>query len=315
MTDQTVSPAGEQAVVDNAAGAATGHAATEQTQGTPPPLASADASDSPAGDFDGGAFPGDPGMQAPKPPPRGGMHYWSGVPESELGGYEQRAALLGLNATELGTQLESAYVPPEIGQKAMAWLGYAHKADVTKVKPFHHFRFSHFARFTAEDQPYLDYLGNTLHAAGATQKHVDALLTIYEKGQQKIAAQNMAAEIETQRRDREDAKKAEKVLREEWGGEYEITVKLLAQYMAGLSREERERIEKEEMPDGSLALNNPEKVKQLAKLARSGGKAAAGKSPAERIAEIKEYMRTNRSKYLRDERTQAEYRDLLRVHG
>jgi hypothetical protein len=326
MNDPTISPTGGNAAAPIGSPPAAkpasdpdghgGSVARDAPGGGPP----ADETPIGAGRADGGAFEGDPGMQAPVPAQKGGVHYWAKSNAPADAPAEQAAMPWLWDAVEfpadesrvyekLGNQFEAAEIPPTVGKAAMKWLGYMAQADVSKVKPYHNFDFSRFARFTPDDQPYLDYFGNTLKAAGATQEHVDKLLTMYEEGQVRIAQQNLAAEKEADRLDREDAKRGQKALRAEWGAEYDRNVRLINQYISQLSRSERERLEKEEMPDGSLALNNPQKLMDLAKLARSGAKSPTAK----RLTEIKAFMRTNRQAYLRDERLQVEYLDLLRA--
>lgn len=101
-----------------------------------------------------------------------------------------------------------------------------------------------------------------------------------------------------------------------WGREeYRNNISLIRSYLDGLPAQERERIENETRPDGSLALNDPERIEELAALARKPKSLKAGLTPEEEIAEIRRRMKEDRRAYNRDPALQARYRDLLRAQG
>ena len=115
---------------------------------------------------------------------------------------------------------------------------------------------------------------------------------------------------------RDDAADGEAGLREltlEWGETETATNKrLLLDYFKRMPSEEREQLLSERLPDGRRKINDPAWARTVLKELRGGGSAAAGKTREERIEEIREVMRTDRKRYNRDLRLQAEYRDLLR---
>ncbi|MCC7079468.1 MAG: hypothetical protein IT530_02255 [Burkholderiales bacterium] len=225
------------------------------------------------------------------------------MPENEREGYEY-----------VGGALQASSVRPGIGNAFLAWLNTirARGVPAESVQDSHGFDFGR-CEFDPEDQPYLAEFGNAMAAAGATQADIDALLTAYGKIQQDLARVGAANARDAERLDLEDRDRAADAMRAEWGEEYRANIRLINRYLDGLPETEREAIESARLDDGTLALNDPAKLRELAHLARGGGKSA--KPPAEERAEIERIMREDRTRYNRDERLQARYRDLLRTGG
>ena len=119
--------------------------------------------------------------------------------------------------------------------------------------------------------------------------------------------------------DNEIKAQTEDHLRGEWGRDYRTNVGILNNFVAKLPESIREGFQNARLPDGTPIMYHPDLVKALVGIENEINPAShitpAGGDPGanveERIAEIQKQMKTNRHAYNKDEKMQAEYRDLL----
>jgi len=113
----------------------------------------------------------------------------------------------------------------------------------------------------------------------------------------------------------------EEALRAEWGSEYKANRNNILSLISTAPEEVGEALLNSRMPDGTPFVGTPAAVKWLAHLARqinpfgavipgAGAGTPMGNVDG-RIAEIEKFMHTNNSAYVKDEKMQKEYRDLL----
>jgi hypothetical protein len=108
-------------------------------------------------------------------------------------------------------------------------------------------------------------------------------------------------------------------LRSEWGADLRANVNMVNAHLASAPAGVKERVMGARAADGTLLLNDPAMMNYFAGMAREINPAATlvsgtGNSAAgveDRIAQIETTMRTNRMAYNRDEKLQAEYRNLI----
>jgi hypothetical protein len=111
-------------------------------------------------------------------------------------------------------------------------------------------------------------------------------------------------------RDRDDAEAGTKTLRTALGTEFAPAMRILWGYLNRMTPDQREELLREELPDGRLAANDPATlIRVLDKLVADK---ATGRSREEELEQLRNYMRTNRKKWNRDEIAQFRYRMLLR---
>lgn len=164
-----------------------------------------------------------------------------------------------------------------------------------------------------DDRPMFDSFAASLHAVNADPQVARAAIGWYNKFVEDQAAK-IAEGDATAKQGAEDA------LRAEWGADYRANVNAMKGFLDTAPKEVAEMIADARGADGTAILNNPGVVKWLVGLAREMNPAAtlvpgapgnAHKGVEDRIAEIEKTMRTNRNEYNRDEKMQAEYRDLI----
>lgn len=216
----------------------------------------------------------------------------------------------------LGASLSADGISASAIHKTIAWVmardERARAGEEIAVLAQHKYNVAH--RFQSYDVPYLNWFLNDMHDAEVPQADVDRILDWYKRHESKFASASIALGREVDALVTQHRNDARAAMRQEWGHEYQTNLKLINDYLDGLPDAEREKIEHETLPDGRLALNDPARLRELAKLARGGGPEQSSKPPDERRAEIEKFMREHRGRYDKDLAMQAEYRDLLR-HG
>lgn len=243
---------------------------------------------------------GDPGQPAAAPAP--------GAPAGE-GAYFERAGYEGF-----GQMLQERGVSRDPANKALSWFlehtgkpiaqqGVQHRYDLSSIN------------IRPEAQAHVTAFLNAMHKEGATQYDVEQMLASFEAVRRDAVLQDAAVYREVEAQDAEDARRAESVMRAEWGTEYETNRRLIDAYLRGLPQEQREKIELQPNADGVLPLNDPAELRKLVEIARGGGNAApAGKTEAQEFAELRAMMANPYSAYWKGrdaDRHQARYRDLL----
>jgi hypothetical protein len=179
---------------------------------------------------------------------------------------------------------------------------------------YEHLKFDDGLVIGEADKPGVDAFLKSAHAANYTPAQAKAAVAWYFE-QQDAAAEARAAE---------DAKIAQTVqdkLRAEWGGDYRTNMNgikaLLSTAPAGVA----DKVMNTRMADGTPLMSDPDYLRFMTSLYRqinpvstvvpAGDEAAMAKSIDDEIAQIRDVMRTNRSKYNGDAKMQARYRDLL----
>lgn len=165
-----------------------------------------------------------------------------------------------------------------------------------------------------EDKAVISEFLKTGHAANMTPTQAKATIDWYYK------------EVERQTEARTDADKAavraaEDALREDWGtNNYRSNMAAVNNLLQTVPESARDRFMHGRMADGTPILADPGMVKFLHSLSLEINPAASLDIPsgrgtmqgiADRKAEIEKVMSTDRSRYNKDEKMQAEYRDLI----
>lgn len=113
---------------------------------------------------------------------------------------------------------------------------------------------------------------------------------------------------------------AEELLKDEWGPDYKANVNVVLGMLGAAPEGVKEALFTARLPDGTPLGNNPDVLRWLSEQAREINPAAtlvpgtATNSTAgieDEIASIEKTMRENRSAYMRDDRMQARYRQLV----
>lgn len=185
----------------------------------------------------------------------------------------------------------------------------------------HSYNLDAFA-FGSDETKLLNGVLNELSRSGASQADAERVLRWYTDpnndsitGRDHIAIAREYTELlrEAEALDTKDRDNAATAMRERWGLLYDDHRKTIRQYLNSLPFEERESIESERLGDGSLALNDPDRLEALYRQAI--GELPSGQSLTAEIKQIEELMRTNRKAYNKDLQMQARYRELLRKRG
>jgi hypothetical protein len=113
---------------------------------------------------------------------------------------------------------------------------------------------------------------------------------------------------------------AEEALRDEWGADYRANVNMVNGLLSAAPEGVKDALHTARLPDGTPLGNHPAVLRWLAQTARElnpaatlipgSGEGNANSLDAE-ITNIEKQMRENRTGYMRDEKTQARYRQLL----
>lgn len=114
-----------------------------------------------------------------------GLDYWQGrdIPADDRAGFDY-----------LGTVLRGSGVRQSVANAAVDWL-YSARAlgdDLTTQSAAHRYDLSRYG-FSGIDAAYVNHLANALHAKGATQREVEALLNAYVDGQRRAAKRSAPA--------------------------------------------------------------------------------------------------------------------------
>lgn len=169
-------------------------------------------------------------------------------------------------------------------------------------------------KLAEEDKPIVhDFLENVAHRV-----HMPPALA--RQAVQWLKDMSEARVEEIRRLDEEAARKADDLLRDEWGRDYRGNMNAIHNLLSRAPQEVQDaRLADARLPDGTALFNHPGVLKWLSALENeinpasrvlpSGGGSDL-KTVEGRIAEIEEVMRADRAKYNRDERMQAELREL-----
>lgn len=165
-----------------------------------------------------------------------------------------------------------------------------------------------------EDKAVISEFLKTGHAANMTPTQAKATIDWYYK------------EVERQTEARTEADKAavrasEDALREDWGtNNYRSNMAAVNNLLSTIPEAARDRFMHGRLADGTPIMGDPAMIKFLHSLSLEINPAASLDIPsgrgtmqgiADRKAEIEKVMSTDRSRYNKDEKMQAEYRDLI----
>lgn len=164
-----------------------------------------------------------------------------------------------------------------------------------------------------DDKPAISQFAEAMHKANAPKAVVDAAIQTYYDI---VDAQE--AELIQRNEQAKDAGIND--LRDEWGADYRRNINVVASYISTLPEAVQSIINEGSMSDGTLIGNNPEVLRWLAAQALDanplatvvpGSGADQAKGIDEEMSEIERVMREERSRYNRDEKMQARYRQLI----
>lgn len=162
-----------------------------------------------------------------------------------------------------------------------------------------------------EDKGVLEAVLPQFHEANLTNAQVNKVLESYYKQRQADAA--ALAEF-----DATTAKENEDKLRHEWGGEYRLNSNVNDNLLATWPEELRENVLNGRMADGTKIANSAEFRKLINNMAReitpvSTVLNSGSGNPISAMEDRKTYIESimGTSKYTKDEKIQAEYRDIL----
>ncbi|SMF53346.1 hypothetical protein [Pseudogulbenkiania subflava] len=166
---------------------------------------------------------------------------------------------------------------------------------------------------------------NFMDRHGAPQRFVTTTLwwlsELFKQSQpqQQSASQDSITDAEwdyIEKRAPADQANCEAILRNHWGNQFPINLRLAKNYLATLPVEERDKLTQTVCKGGILSGNTPEVVLALYKAAIGGDRMPKnGPAIAAEIASIENLMKTNRKAYLADENLQARLRELYTLRG
>lgn len=186
----------------------------------------------------------------------------------------------------------------------------------------HHYRLDGF-RIPDQDKPAVESFLNCMADVNAPLRFVQAALWwVDQLGKQQTPqpqtqspSQNDITDAEwkiIERRCESDKAACDAALRNYFGNQYRISMRLISEYLDTLPVQDRERLEMTVCKGGLLSGNSFEVVVGIYQAAIGANSLPSGGSAiADEIAQIERLMRTNRKAYLADERLQARYRELL----
>jgi hypothetical protein len=157
------------------------------------------------------------------------------------------------------------------------------------------------------DSPGFNSFANAMHGIEAPREFVHEAIKWHNQQAAKtqVALEQIDAESLTQTR---------AVLGEKWGGEYDVNVSILRNYMRSLPPKVVEGIEYARLSDGTALLNSPEALEWLVSLARKPQVSDKYMSASEEKSSLEKLMRDRSSEYWRGDRStalQARFRDLV----
>lgn len=164
-----------------------------------------------------------------------------------------------------------------------------------------------------DDKPIIEGFLKTAHERNLTPDQAKGAISWYYQEQQRISDER-ASKDETQRQTALDS------LNAEWGGNFRRNINMVEGLLTRFPDDVRDLFKGGRLADGTAILNHPQVIRSLASIALEinpagtlvpSGTADPMKSVEGRISEIETAMRKDRAAYNRDEKLQAEYRELL----
>lgn len=166
-----------------------------------------------------------------------------------------------------------------------------------------------------QDKPIVDSFLQKAHEQNMPPETVkDVVAWWYDQQQQQIE-QRMEYDIQMR-----DSTMDE--LNAEWGGEYRGNINRIESLIGRFPQSVQDAFKEARAPDGSFLLNNPDVLRGMVNISYEADPAGAivpagvgdpAKNIDQRIDEINQFMRTNRTEYFKNEKMQKELRDLLQA--
>jgi len=164
-----------------------------------------------------------------------------------------------------------------------------------------------------EDKPFVDEFLKNAHNSNMTPSQAKAAVQSYYEVQAK-QAEARAAKDETDRVDTLDK------LNAEWGNSFRPNINMVGGILSRFPADVQEAIKSARLPDGTALFNNPDVLRGFVAMALEinpagtlvpSGTGDVAKGIEEQIKAIETTMKNNRSAYNKDEKMQANYRELI----
>ena len=164
-----------------------------------------------------------------------------------------------------------------------------------------------------EDKPMVDEFLKAAHANNMTPTQAKAAVQSYFEIQAKNAEARVAKD-DTERLATLDA------LNAEWGNGFRTNINMVGGVLSRFPASVQDAIKNARLPDGTALFNNPDVLRGFVAMALEinpagtlvpSGTGDVAKGINEQIAEIEKIMKTDRKSYNKDEKMQANYRELI----
>lgn len=210
--------------------------------------------------------------------------------------------------------------------EAVNWFKANALLPLGHVEAIHHYRLDGYRIPQADKDAVTSFL-NHMDRANIPQRFVQACLwwmtEFGKQNQQQSQPQSGSQDDITdaewaviEKRCPADKAACDKALRNYFGNQYKLSLKIIRDYMAQLPVQERERLEFTVCKGGLLSGNSPEILIGIYNMAIGANSLPrSGQGIAAEIAAIEKVMRENRKAYLADERLQARLRELYEMRG
>lgn len=162
------------------------------------------------------------------------------------------------------------------------------------------------------DEQVLNCFLNFAWANQATQLDVEIILRWLHNLDHIQSNESDVEFAKLERRNQRALEACERELRRLWGYSFEANLKTVARYVRNLPAAEREFIENDTFPDGTMRLNSPDVILSLYNQA-VGVANIQGGNLADEIAGLEELMRNGDPKYWKSEKAQARLRALYQL--
>lgn len=164
-----------------------------------------------------------------------------------------------------------------------------------------------------DDKPVFAEIAQKLHGLNADPKVMHELASWYYDTLQ-------ASEAKLAETDAQVKAQTEEALRAEWGADYRVNLNAISGWLSTAPKDVQDMLHSARLPDGRALIGLPEVARWMVSQAREinptltlvpSGDGAPAISIDTEIAAIEKEMKENRSTYMKDERKQARYRELI----
>jgi len=164
-----------------------------------------------------------------------------------------------------------------------------------------------------DDKPIIEGFLKAAHERNMTPEQAKGAIGWYYEEQKRLSDERSS-------RDEQQRQTALDALNAEWGGNFRRNINMVDGLLTRFPEDVRDLFKGGRLADGTAILNHPQVVRALASIALEvnpagtlvpNGTSDPMKSVEGRIGEIEAQMRKDRVAYNKDEKLQAEYRELL----